>query len=235
MDPAALHGCTTLHRLSLESVQSVSSTAAADGPQLLLHLIARLQQLQQLELNLSSLSGNIGAYTALSASSNLQLLNLRHVQGLPAGVWQHGVFRPGQRLPALQHFTFELYPTAPALFTQHDVAALVSCCPALRVAVLHTQPKVQLTLLSQLPALEALTLRHADVTTCGSLSALRGLRYFQTLKVFGYKLRSSSLMPLTSLRALTEFSVCGSMPPMRLYDKVGQVQFPGVQLDSSKP
>jgi len=222
VDPAALHGCTTLHRLSLESVQSVSSTA---GPQSLLPLIARLQQLQQLELNLSGDSGGYdwsaepSAYMALSASSNLQLLKLRHVRGLPAGAWQHGVFRPGQRLPALQQFTFELSPTAPALFAQHDVAALVSCCRALRVAVLHTQPNVQLTQLAQLPTLEDLTLRHTDVTTCGSLAALSSLRSFQTLKVFGHKLSYSSLMPLTSLRALTAFSVCGGVPPMRLYTK----------------
>lgn len=77
--------------------------------------------------------------------------------------------------------------------------------------------------MAQLTTLADLTLRHADAATCGCLSALGNLNGFHTLKVFGYKLSKSALLPLTSLRALTALSVSGGIAPTRLYNKVGAV------------
>ena len=134
VEPSVLAGRTQLQHLTLGCC-NVESCSAAWVEQLLSYL----QPLQQLtHLNLTySLQGVEGdhppaaAYTALTASSKLQHLNI-HWCMLPLGVWQC-IFPAGRPLPNLRYLdlAYVRQPSrayAPAPEGRH----LFSCCPGLQ-------------------------------------------------------------------------------------------------------
>jgi hypothetical protein len=101
LGPGALAALTQLQHLQL--VQK-SITYGAVGAVQLLSELQLLQQLTHLGLSccvmVEGSNPPAGAFTALTASSKLQHLDIRCCR-LPAGVWQH-IFPAGRQLPQLR-------------------------------------------------------------------------------------------------------------------------------------
>jgi hypothetical protein len=87
LDPAVLFGVTQLCALQLENVGIFSEAPTGADVGMLPSCIARMPCLQRLKLRDVEWPGDIAAYSALTASSNLKHLQL-HGQELPSGVWQ---------------------------------------------------------------------------------------------------------------------------------------------------
>ena len=202
LEPAALAGKTMLQHLEL-----CQPSGGAVGTAGTAQLLCELHQLQQLTwLALHGLQGTdagppAAAYTALTASSKLQRLDVSKCT-VPAGVWQH-VFPAGKQLPQLQDLRMSdvTFPAGPA--AAPEGTRLVSCCPGLQV--LRLQRLQCQGLLTALQGLSSLTSLHlwppADSTEewAEGLCQLTGLR---DLRLIGAA-EEGLLLQLTKLRQLT--------------------------------
>lgn len=206
LDPDLLQQYTQLQnlRLSVPTLSGLNSGAS------LLAVIAKQVQLRTLQLHQVDCAwpAAAAAFTTLTASSSLQELKLL-LDGLPAGTLQ-AMLRPQQQLVHLRSLTFNIWckdetgSDAPSV-SSADVVRLASCCPGLQELTLTLQRDVQLTVLSQLTGLSNLTLHEASESTVKTLSAVTQL---QTLDIFVIcPFEQSAVVPLTSLRQLTELFV----------------------------
>jgi hypothetical protein len=136
-EPGALVGKTQLRQLKIRGCSIAGGSAGVE------QLLFNIQQLKQLTyLNLKwSLNHNYAgpdaasiapaeAYSALTASSNLQHLDVS-VCTLPAGSWQH-IFPADRQLPHLTSLRINdvCEPAANAAVLKGD--RVFSCCPGLR-------------------------------------------------------------------------------------------------------
>jgi hypothetical protein len=205
---------TSLTRLHLEdaALQPSNSTVAASQ---LLQALARLPALSF--LGLRYVEGwwpeQLSAYSALTASSNLQFLVACGCD-MPGAAWAH-VFPVGRQLPHLHTFDAradeegggeaELAP-----FDSTGIAHLVSCCPALEFLAVFTSPTASLTPLRSLTALtqlEAGSVSHAAIKPdLVALSQLQQLSFEVTVPVGRAQQWRQHLVPLTALTNLTSLS-----------------------------
>jgi hypothetical protein len=131
-EPDALAGKTKLQHLML---RSCSLSGGAAGTAALLSHLQHMQQLTHLNLH-NTLRGDhtdhpVAAYSALTASTKLQHLNIAWCM-LPAGVWQH-MFPAGRQLPQLQHLDiWQVRQPGGARASAPDASRLLSCCPNLQ-------------------------------------------------------------------------------------------------------
>jgi hypothetical protein len=221
LEPSCLLSVTTnLTSLRLEKVELQPLQAqheGALGSSQLLQVVARLSALQNLELN--RIEGQwpqqqLSAYSALTASSNLQELKLQHFE-IPSTAWVH-VFPAGRQVPHLT--SLWAWPAAP---DSAGIVSLVSCCPAVEAMRIDTCADVSLTPLKSLTALTNLllgVLRPAAIRS--DLAAMVHLK-----RLFFSLARGDALLqhlvPLTALTNLTGFcpNSCG-MP--WIYSNVSQ-------------
>jgi hypothetical protein len=154
--------------------------------------LQRLTRLTHLSLSIrgeapeeSTAAAAAAAFSTLTASSQLQHLEVRADDAMPADAWQH-ILPKGQQLPQLRVLTDGVqvgwFQTGP--WHIPDVTRLVSCCPALRelatMAVLDPQ---QLALLHNLAGLHQLKVGLADddnqaleqMSALAQLTSLHGL------------------------------------------------------------
>jgi hypothetical protein len=213
VEPGAVAGKVMLQHLSLRDCEL--SGGAAGVTQLLSHMQS-LQQLTHLGLY-NSLPGSQGgtppaaAYSALTASSNLQHLDIGWCT-LPAGAWQH-LFTAGRQLPRLQTLlvTGTKQPGGLAALAPEG-SRLVSCCPGLRhldmMQVQYSQES--LTPLQGLSRLQKLCLGDEESTVEGVevVSRLLGL---ETLVLYtpGNTTERNMLLQLTALKHLTNLYYYG--------------------------
>ena len=209
---------TTLQDLWLECEFS----GPIEGPGSLLSGLARLQHLTQLHVYSERgahewpLAG--AAYTALTVSSSLHALMLHGVE-LPESVWQH-VFPATHKLPRLTYLSVNdgnmFGSDAPAsAWGAADVRNLVSCCPNLCIIQQITlQPGLHVSELHKLMDLTYLDVFSYTDDLADFLQSLKGLAAITQLRWLNVALDTSdilsdvsaaSLLPLTSLTALTNF------------------------------
>jgi hypothetical protein len=212
MEPGVLAGKTRLQHLSL---MFCSMTGGAAGIAQLLSQLLHLQQLTHLQLQYSltfvdEADCPAAAYSALTASSTLQHLNISSCR-MPLGVWQH-VFPAGRQLPQLRSVDIS-HVTRPAggLALAPDGTRLVSCCPGLQSLDLKLLQcsTTQLGPMSMLSGLSALKLIITDwpgqgvITQCvGQLTGLRELTLSIHMDIPGAAEAAGWLL-LTQLRQLT--------------------------------
>jgi hypothetical protein len=200
VEPDVLSGRTLLQHLAM---RRCSMVGAAAGEAHVLSYVQRLQQLTHLSLTDSLQTvGEAAAYSALTASSKLQHLNLTRCK-LPAHVWQH-IFPTGRQLPHLQllRIAFVQQPSGTAA-PAPEGSRLVSSCPGLRSLDMSslTSSSQLLAPLQGLSELHTLHLVAADVTSAcvGTVCQLTRLRQL--------KLQCSALqgqvLQLAQLRQLT--------------------------------
>ena len=211
LDAAVLQDYTQLQQFKLQAC----TLSSADSAAVLLSVLGRQVQLQQLELlDLLCEWPAASAFTALAASSRLQKLYLL-LADLPAGVWQ-AVFNRQQQLPQLQFFRSgrfgdEEYDNGPVKypaetdFSSADLSRLVDCCPGLQSVKLDIQADVQLAVLSQLTALTALSVWRANQVSVKSLSGLARLEDLSLYVMTPFS--APSLLHLTALQRLTSLEV----------------------------
>ena len=219
LEPVALTtpGGTHLQHLELAHI---STPGGAGGTAQLLSQLQRLQQLTHLELSSASTltvspEGNppAAAFSALTASSKLQCLNIRHCT-LPAAVW-HYMFPAGRQLPQLRSLDI-------ACDTQPDgteAAApegtrLVSCCPALQALSMQgLQYSAELlTPLQRLSGLHTLTLARHDGESEGEILGVAGrLTGLRELELFARCPAEVLLQQLTQLKQLTKLVCKGDL------------------------
>lgn len=106
LDPGFLQHSTQLQSLQLKWVTLTSGSGSVDSPAdsaMLLSCVARMTNLEQLSLSLmySGWTSDLMAYTALTASSRLQELELSDDTFLPHGIWQ-AAFPAARICPQLQ-------------------------------------------------------------------------------------------------------------------------------------
>ena len=183
-----------------------------EGPGSFLSFVAGLQHLTRLSLQY----GNIvdwpfagPAYSALTVSSKLVVLEMYDAY-FPENIWQH-VFAPMQKLPHLTSLVLwgsnDCEPEAPPPWYASDLCSIVRCCPNLCVIETNRlQPGLHVSELHKLTALTRLQLGYGRQ---GFDECVRGLAAVAQLKYIEVTTRSpditvTSLLPLTSLTALTE-------------------------------
>jgi hypothetical protein len=171
-EPAALAGKTKLQHLELMSRLLEPSVGAAQVAQLLSQL---QQQTQLTHLTIEHIragevgSGDPAAYTALTASSKLQHLNISWSE-LPANVWQY-LFPTGRQLPHLTSLNVSYVRQLPGgaavlRLVAPESSRIVSCCPSLEslnMCSLRYSPQ-QLT---QLQGLSRLHTLHIEIEVTG--------------------------------------------------------------------
>ena len=154
------------------------------------------------------------AYSALTASSSLVYLALTDVT-CPEGIWPH-VFPAARMLPHLTAFSVHAIcmPDVPVLcptWGAADLSSLVSCCPGLcDIDALSVQPGVHVSELHKLTALTHLLVDFKGPDSFDeSVRGLAGLKqlHFLELVQVGPTFKVASLLPLTSLTALTRLEV----------------------------
>ena len=208
VEPGVLAGKTLLQQLWLGSCDLIGG--AAGVAQLLSHM-QHMQHLTHLDVGSSfkaatDSKSSAAAYSALTASSKLQHLNLDDCQ-LPAGVWQH-MFPAGKQLPHLRYLStcwVKQPPGIPA--SAPDGSRLVSCCPGLQsLSFRGVEYSIELlATLQQLSGLHTLCLdvdepvwERADAV--GRLTGLRALGlYSPRVRVTGLLMRLTHLKQLTDL------------------------------------
>jgi hypothetical protein len=185
----------------------------AEGPGSLLLHIAQLPPLLQLDVSVEVWPAAGPAYSALTASSSLEFLGLSQAT-LPAGVWPH-VFPVARNLPHLTRIDFDGaqgMPDVPSAMAAADILNLVRCCPNLcGIDALALQHGLHVSELCKLTALTSLGLQYADSTAHSSSASMRGLASVVQIQALTLDISSpvatvSSLLPLTSLTALTSLS-----------------------------
>ena len=177
-------------------------------------LLSDLRDLQQLtHLHLSSSLREIeylptAAFSALTASSKLQYLNLCCC-ALPVDVWQH-MFPAGRQLP---HLTFldisAVKQPGEALATAPEGSCLVSCCPGLQYLNMkflrcdadHLAP---LRGLSMLHTLRCGTAQFCTGEGLEPVCQLTGLRELEVLCRDTRNIREGLLLQLTQLKQMTK-------------------------------
>ena len=206
---------TGLHELRVESGDI---KGPAEGSGSLLCGMARLQHLTDLYLGGSELTWPpAGAtYSALTASSNLVRMVLYNTF-VAEGAWQH-VFAGTRRLPHLTSLELSYYDRdgdwdASPYWDAADLSSLVSCCPSL--CSIHTLPLRPGLHVSALHKLTALTQLYVDYDTwrydrTRFIDSVRGLAAVAQLRslhvtMFIPTMHAATLLPLTSLTALTNF------------------------------
>jgi hypothetical protein len=236
VDPGLLTALTDLQHLDISGY----CTGQAEA----LELLAWLQQLQQ--LTYLCLEGTLeldppapaSAYAALTASSNLQHLDLSNCilqsrnSSSVANPWQQ-VFAPGKLLPQLT--SLQLHGSEPELGVR-SLQYLVRCCPVLQRLDLSTNGLVydghyegdQLSVLLGLKQLTSFTARgwsrSETVDVLRQMSQLRkldvSLRGGLVVLEPGLKGRQP-LLPLTQLHQLESLTVKdGSKPKLELHSTV---------------
>jgi hypothetical protein len=192
------------------------------GSAQLLQLLARLPALR--ELSLRSVQAEwpqqLSAYSALTASSNLQSLVLHNCE-MQTAAWPH-VFPAWRELPHLHTFearsggagnSARAEATGPAPFDSTGIAHLVSCCPALASLRTILSADASLAPLHSLAALTRLDVWPVTPVTVSSdlaaLSQLRQLILEVAVPVGEELVWHQHLLPLTALANLT--SLCCSL------------------------
>jgi hypothetical protein len=186
-----------------------------EGPGSMLLYIERLQQLTGLELHLDGGWPPAGpTYSALTASSSLVSLKAFRAT-FPAGIWQY-VFPPARKMLHLTHLAF----ADESVWSAADVSRLVSCCPNLcRVDDMHLHHGFYVSRLQELSALTAMTVTYPAADLAGLWQSVEGLAALTQLRRLTVELHSqehmqvSSLLPLTSLTALTALNWSGDHQP----------------------
>ena len=185
------------------------------GPGSMLFYIGRLQQLTRLELHLDNGWLPAGpAYSALTASSSLaSLVTSRAI--LPAGVWPH-VFPSTRKMLNLTQLDF----ADESLWNAADMSRLVSCCPNLcRVGGMYLHQCSYVSKLQELTALTSMLVIYPATNLIGLSQSVKGLAALTQLRDLTVELHSqehlqvSSLLPLTSLTALTSMDWDGDHQP----------------------
>jgi hypothetical protein len=194
----------------------------ADGPDSLFACMAGLQRLSRLSaLCLVPVPGLHWpppgpAYSALTANTNLVQLELLGTN-CPQGVWQY-VFPAAHKLPHLAYLELQdadgVDASAPApVWSAVDINRLVTCCPSLSDIVnLSLQPGLHVSALQQLTALTRMEVFYNANDHAVFSESVRGLAAISQLKVLDVKqvslaFKLASLLPLTSLTALTDLRV----------------------------
>jgi hypothetical protein len=206
LEPGALAGKTNLKHLHLSSCK-VQYGNAALVTQMLSHLQV-MQQLKHLHLadTLPDSWDNIppaAAYSALTASSTLQHLDISGCRLSARVVWCH-VFPAGRQLPQLQELNIaraghrQLAPAG---------SCLVSCCPGLQVLDLRglNDCAQVLSHLRGLSGLHTLRLARDAVSSATDLEALCQLTDLKELTVPA--VLDGQLLQLSMLQQLTSHSV----------------------------
>lgn len=225
LDPALLQhytlSCLKLEYVTLSGARrgrDVTGHTGASSGASLLSVLGQQLQLEQMQLSgvQCEWPTTAAAYTALTASSRRQKLDLR-LDGVPAGIWQ-AVFQPQQQLPHLRDLVLGSWdaedgnglvqnPTVTAL-SSTDVSRLVGCCPAVEYLNIQLQPNVQLAVLSQLTALRTLYISTSTESSVKSLAgppALVGLR--ELWVNISPACSPKALLALTALTQLTDLHV----------------------------
>jgi hypothetical protein len=157
------------------------------------------------------------AYTALTASSKLQYLNITNCT-LPVGVWQH-VFPAGRQLPHLQTLLMAGM-TRPSGLSVTAPEGIGSCCPGLQHLNMAGMQDIDQLLapLQELSGLHTLHLFPASfafddlveperfVAVC----QLTGLRELSLHTLYTPTTREGLLRPLTQLQQLTRLEYEGA-------------------------
>ena len=214
IQPAVLAGRTQLRHLKL--MGCTVGFGGSENPELLSHL-QQLQQLTYLSLR-ASLEANDStpaiAYSALTSSSKLQLLDLNYCS-LPEGTWQH-VFPSGRQLPHLQELDISRRCGARSAFVAAPPqgSRLVSCCPGLRsLQMKGLQYSAELLApLAELSSLRGLSLGHVCFETMGLdvVCQLTGLEQLLVCDSGGPATRGLMLQ-LSQLQRLTQLDLCAFM------------------------
>jgi len=224
LEPGALAGKARLRSLSQHRMLCPGGAVGVAA------LLCELQQLTQLthlhlsnSLKFQACVPSAAAYSALTASSALQYLNLRECS-LPDGVWEH-IFSADRSLPSLQALDLA-YVCDDARLKTCDVTRLVSCCPGLQqLDIAGTkQPAEQLEPLRELHSLQGLVVSAVDDTGVEFLAQLTSL---QRLHMWGpSSITDAGLLRLTELQQLTHLIVysvmlSGYQDTLILYNQVG--------------
>jgi hypothetical protein len=172
-------------------------------------LMTYLQELQQLTYlgfrNISAATAPAAAYSALTASSKLQHLDISNCT-VPAGAWQH-VFPAGRLLPHLRVLDLlEVCHSDGHAAAAPEGSPLVSCCPgllSLQLLDLHCSAEL-LAPLQGLSSLHELTLCpdgqwEQGLEVVSQLSGLRRLCLTDPSKGEGILGSLTQLQQLTSL------------------------------------
>jgi hypothetical protein len=208
LEPSCLLPLTTnLTSLHLDGVELEPFDAQPEAVLQLLQVVARLPALRMLVLECIEAQcpqQQLSAYSALTASSNLQQLRLRNCD-LPTAARVH-VFPAGRQLPQLTSFW-----AWPGSLDSAAIARLVSCCPAVEGLCVGTWSGVSVTPLKSLTALTSLSIGPVEPAAIRSvLPALSRLKHLAVMSVFDFddpaSLRLQGLMPLTALTNLTSLS-----------------------------
>jgi hypothetical protein len=201
-EPGALAGHTKLQHLELGC--SIPGQAAAPGVAALLSQLQPLTQLTKLVLRDAMLHAapTAAAYSTLTASSKLQVLELRGECQMPAGAWQY-ILPVGRQLPHLRqllvaqsdrtHSVSDVSRPAP------DVALLASSCPSLQETVINGASGTGSW--AALTSLTGLTLKASNVDRAG-VQALAQLTWLKSLYLLPL-LETGALRPLAQLQQLT--------------------------------
>lgn len=152
--------------------------------------LQRLTRLTHLSLSIrgeapeeSTAAAAAAAFSTLTASSQLQHLEMRAEGAMPADAWQH-ILPKGQQLPQLRVLTDGVQVGWFGPWHIPDVTRLVSCCPALReLATMPVLDPQQLALLHNLAGLHQLKVGLADddnqaleqMSALAQLTSLHGL------------------------------------------------------------
>ena len=210
------HGCILFapgalaHKTQLQHLEA-QACKIAGGSEGIGSLLCQLQQQQQLtRLSLRyTLEDDVSlvpaaAYSALTASSKLQHLDISHNK-LPASVWEH-VFPTGGLLPHLLvlHISDVQHPSGFA--AAPEGSRLVSCCPGLQS--LHKERLLYngglLDPLSRLSGLHKLAVRPtAEHLGWEGLDVLYQLTTLRRLDIAGCWKEDDVLLQLTQLKHLT--------------------------------
>ena len=188
VEPGVLAGKTQLQHLQLANCCMAGAPNMTGGAQLL-SCLQELQQLTHLGLGgcIFGEEGNVpaGAYSALTASSKLQHLDISGCK-LPAAVWHH-TFPASKQLPHLRSLNIK-HVTRPLIIgaTRASTPAgsqLVSCCPGLKSLLMQG-------------------LKHNNAVLVLALQGLSGLRTLG-LGAFHAAERLDWVWQLTRLRELS--------------------------------
>jgi hypothetical protein len=200
--------------------------ADATGTAALLAQVARMQQLTKLRLGMCLIhpAPSAAAYSALTASTGLQRLDLAYNYLLPGAL--QAMFAARQRTALQQLQLFQLVNTVFVEMSSGDIEALVACCPRLQaLQVPDLQEGAQLQPISRLAHLTSLGLEWPDASpAAGVLVQLPQLQELQVSLKKVERLILQGRSPVTSLLALTQLTqltrLCFNFEPGNLENKV---------------
>ena len=214
--PGVLAGKTQLQHLA---VGYIIDGGSAGVTELLSHL-QHMQQLTYLSLNctLEATAPAAADYSALTASSNLRLLDVRDCT-VPVGAWQH-IFPSGRQLPHLQVLEIGEMHTPEGPAAAPEGSRLVSCCPGLQTLSMQ-QLQYSSELLAPLTGLSSLqelslepknSLGEGLEVVC-QLTGLRRLELELPIEA------GDQLLQLTQLQQLTHLEYTGCMDSRYFFEE----------------